>query len=67
MLSKIQYIFRIQSDDFTMCWFYCITFIEYIISGKTFLDQTNLFPPNAKVINNYFKDKYSKSKCKLWV
>ena len=26
-----------------MCGFYCITFIEYMLSGKTLLDYTNLF------------------------
>ena len=39
-------IFRIHSDDTIMCGFYCIVFIEHIISGKTLLDHTNLFSPN---------------------
>ena len=29
-----------------MCGFYCIAFIEYMLSGKTFLDYTNLSSPN---------------------
>ena len=27
-------IFRIQGDDSIMCGFYCIAFIEYMLSGK---------------------------------
>ena len=29
-----------------MCGFYGITFIEYMIIGKTLLDYTHLFSPN---------------------
>ena len=48
-----------------MCGFYCIDFIEYMLSGKTFLDYTNLVSPNdykknGKIIYKYFKDKYAK-------
>ena len=39
-------IFRIQDDDCAMCEFYCIAFIQYMISGKLLLDYTNLFFPN---------------------
>ena len=39
-------IFRIQSDCFMMCRFYCIAFIEYMIAGKTLLDYTILFSPH---------------------
>ena len=28
-------IFRIQDNDSVMCGFYCIAFIEYMLSGKT--------------------------------
>ena len=53
-------IFGIQSDESIMCGFYCITFIEYIISEKTLLDYTNLFSANYyqkndKIIYNNFK------------
>ena len=51
-----------------MCGFYCITFIEYILAGKTLLDYTNLylFSPNdyknnGKIIYKYFKGRYVKS------
>ena len=58
-------IFRIQDNEFIMCGFYCIAFIEYMLAGKTFLDYTNLFSPNDykkndKIIYQYFKDKYGK-------
>ena len=39
-------IFRIKSNDSVMCGFYGITFIEYMIIGKTLLDYTHLFSPN---------------------
>ena len=29
-----------------MCGFYCITFIEYMIAGKTLLDYSSLFSLN---------------------
>ena len=38
-------IFRIQDNEFIMCGFYCITFIEYIPAAKILLDYTNLFSP----------------------
>ena len=39
-------IFRIQDNDSVMCGFYFITFIEYMLSGKTLLNYTNLFSMN---------------------
>ena len=39
-------IFGIQDNESIMCGFYCITFIEYMLEGKTLLDYTNLFSPN---------------------
>ena len=53
VLSKIKgksitdNMFRIQDNDTIMCEFYCITFIEYMLSGKTLLGYTNLFSPNG--------------------
>ena len=29
-----------------MCRFYCIIFIEFMLSGKILFDYTNLFSPN---------------------
>ena len=34
--SITQNIFRIQDNESVMCRFYCITFIEYMLAGKTF-------------------------------
>ena len=58
-------IFRIQDNESIMSEFYCISFIEYMLTGKTLLDYTNLLSPNGykkndKVIYKYFKEKYSK-------
>ena len=39
-------IFRMQDNDSVMCGFYCMAFIEYILSGKTLLDYTDLFSLN---------------------
>ena len=44
--SIIYDIFRIQDNDSIMCGFYCIAFIEYILSGGTMLNYTNLFALN---------------------
>ena len=51
-----------------MCGFYCISFIEYMITENTLLDYTNLFSPNHypkkrrdNMIYKYFKDSYCKS------
>ena len=54
-----------------MCGFYGIAFIEYMVTGKTLLDYTNLFPPNNykkndKIIYKYFQDKYGRRN-KSWV
>ena len=43
-----------------MCGFYCITFIEYLLAGKTVLNYTNFFTPNDykkhdKIIYKHYK------------
>ena len=48
-----------------MCGFYCITFIEYMLGGRTLLDYPNLFSPddykkNDKIMYKYFKDIYGR-------
>ena len=35
------HIFRIQPDESIMCGFYRITFIKYMVTGKTLLGYTN--------------------------
>ena len=64
-ISITHNIFIIQDNESVMCVFYCITFIEYMLAGKTLLDHTNLFSPNdykknSKVIYKCFKDKYGR-------
>ena len=59
-------IVGIQHNEFIMCGFYCIAFIEYIVGGKKLLDCTNLFSPNDykkndKIIFKYFKNKYGRT------
>ena len=39
-------IFRIQAYHSIMCGYFCIEFINYMLKGKTLLDDTNLFSPN---------------------
>ena len=41
--SIMRNLFRIKSNNSIMYGFYCITFKEYMISGKTLLDYTNFF------------------------
>ena len=53
-------IFRIQAHDSIMWGYFCIEFINYILTGKT-LDYTDLFSPNDvkkndQVIKRIFKN-----------
>ena len=59
-------LFRKQNNESTIPGFFCITFIEYMLEGKTLLDYTNFFFPNYykkndKIIYRYFMDRYVKS------
>ena len=54
-------IFRIQAYDSIICGYFCIGFINFMLSGKTLTDFTNLFSPydfgkNDNIILSYFKD-----------
>ena len=54
-------IFRIQ-DNNSMCGYFCILFIEYMLNNKTLTDYPNLFSPydfkkNDEIIKRYFKQK----------
>ena len=65
--SKVTHWVSLSVDISIICGFYCIDFIEYMLAGKTLLDYTNLFSPNAykkndKIIYKYFKDKYGRIK-----
>ena len=39
-------IFRIQTYDSIMCGYFCIAFIDFILSGKILTNFTNTFSPN---------------------
>ena len=60
---------RVQSDHSVTCGFYCIAFIEYMITEKMFLDNNNLFSSNDYKKNDkickYFKEKYDRRKLLL--
>ena len=68
---KLEIDFIIKNNESIMCGFYCISFIEYMLSGEILLDYTNFFSPNDykkndKIIYKYFKDKYGrKSKSRV--
>ena len=70
---KLEIDFIIKNNESIMCEFYCISFIEYMLSGEILLDYTNLFSPNdykknGKIIYKYFKDKYGrKSKSRVQI
>ena len=49
----------IQAYDSIMCGYFCIRFINFMVSYKTLTDFTNLFSPNDfkkddHIILNYF-------------
>ena len=56
-------IFRIQAYDSTMCGYFCIGFIGFMLAGKTLTEFTNLFSrhnlkKNNDIILNYFMTKF---------
>ena len=58
-LSMTTNIFRIQANDSIMCGYFCIGFIDFMLSGKTLTEFTNPFSPNNfqkndDIILNYF-------------
>ena len=53
-------IFRIQEDN-SMCGYFCIGFIDFMLVGKKLTDYTNLLSPydfkkNDSIILSYFKN-----------
>ena len=53
-------IYRIQAYDSIMCGYFCIGFIDFMLKGKSLVDNTNLFSPNSyekndKIILKYFQ------------
>ena len=60
-LSMKTNIFRIQAYDSIMSGYFCIGFINFVLSGKTLTDFTSLFfsydfYKNDNIILSYFKD-----------
>ena len=54
-------IYCIQANDSVMCGYFCIGFIDFMLTGKILTDYTALFSPydfnkNDKIILSYFKD-----------
>ena len=39
-------IYRIEAYDSTMCGYFCIGFIDFMLKGKRLLEYANLFSPN---------------------
>ena len=53
-------IFQIQENN-SMCGYFCIGFIDFMLAGKKLTDYTNLFSPhdlkkNDNIILSYFKN-----------
>ena len=54
-------LFRVQANDSVMCGYFCIGFIDFMLTGKKLTDFTGLFSPydfkeNDNIILSYFKD-----------
>ena len=48
-------IYRIQAYDSTMCGYFCIGFIDFMLNGKSLLDYAILFSPNIFSITKKMK------------
>ena len=53
-------IYRMQTYNSTICGYFSIGFIDFMVKGKCVLDYTNLFSPNDyekndKMIIKYFQ------------
>ena len=58
-------IFRIQAYYSIMCGYFCIGFINFMLSGKTLTEYANLSSPNNfkknyDIVLNYFYGQYLK-------
>ena len=54
------YIRYMQTIHDSMCRYFCVRFINFMLKGKSLLDYTNLFSPNkyeknAEKILKYFQ------------
>ena len=54
-------IFWVQAKNSTMCGYFCIGFIDFMVAGKELTDYRNLFSPhdfkkNDNMILSYLKN-----------
>ena len=49
-------IYRLLAYNSTMCWYFCIRFIGFMLKGKILLDYTISFSPN-KYKQKWLNDK----------
>ena len=45
-------VYRTQKNDYVMCGFHCIAFIEYMLSGKALSDFIYLLTPDGYKTND---------------
>ena len=53
-------VYKIEVNDSIMCEYLGIGFIDFMLKGKSLLDNTNLFTPNEfgkndKIVLKYFQ------------
>ena len=48
-------IYKIQAHDSIMCGYFCIWFIDFMLKGKSLLEDPNLFSPNDYEKNDNIK------------
>ena len=53
--KNITNIYRIQAPDSIMCGYFCIGFIDFMLKGKSLLEDQNLFSPNDYEKNDNIK------------
>ena len=51
-------MYGIQVYDSTMCWYFCIGFMDFMLEGKSLLEYKNLFPLNECEKNDKIMLKY---------
>ena len=61
-------VFRIEAYDSIMCGYFWTGFIDFMLTGKSLLEYTNLFSPNEykkndKMILKYFQQNLTELKC----
>ena len=59
--TKKASIFRVQANNSIMYGYFCIGFIDFMLSGKNLTDFTSMFNPynfekSDRIILSYFKD-----------